>query len=84
MYLQGVSDSAHLSSHEKRSYPTLHIHENTWQILVRKLSNISKQGKLILTELRYQVKIHTISKSQEKQNYPANSPNFFIFLLFFF
>jgi hypothetical protein len=33
----------------------------------------------MLTELRYQVKIHTISnKPREKKN-PGNSPHFFLF-----
>jgi hypothetical protein len=32
-----------------------------------KLSNISKQSKLMLTELRYQVKIQTISKQPRKK-----------------
>jgi hypothetical protein len=81
MYLLGVSDSAHLSSHEKRSYPTLHIPENTWQILVRKLSNTSKQSKLMLTELRYQVKIHTISKRPRETKLSCKFSQFFYFFL---
>jgi len=82
MYLLGVSDSAHLSSHEKRSYPTLHIPENTWQILVRKLSNTSKQSKLMLTELRYQVKIHTISKRPRETKLSCEFSQFLLFIFF--
>jgi hypothetical protein len=36
----------------------------------------------MLTELRYQVKIHTISKQPRKKN-PANSPQFFFYYYLF-
>jgi hypothetical protein len=44
---------------------------------------MSKQSKLMLIELRYQVKIHTISKQPRKKN-PANSPQNYYFFLFLF
>jgi hypothetical protein len=67
------------SSHGKRSYP---IFSYTGKHLVnysQKLSNISKQSKLIPKEFRYQEKIHAISDMPREKKYLANSPHFFFF-----
>jgi hypothetical protein len=57
---RGVEDSAHFSSHEKRSYPTFEYTGKHLANYSQKLSIISKQNKLIPKELRYQEKIHVI------------------------
>jgi hypothetical protein len=71
-------DSAHFSSHEKRSYPTFAYIGKHLANYSQRLSIISKQSKLIPKELRYQVKIHAISDMPRKKN-PTNSPQFFFF-----
>jgi len=45
--------SAHLSSHEKRNYPTFAYTGKHLANYNQKLSNISKQSKLIPHDLRY-------------------------------
>jgi hypothetical protein len=78
---RGVVDSAHFSSHEKRSYPTFAY---TGKYLVnysQKLSNISQQSKLIPKELRYQETIYAISDMPRK-NILQIFPNFLFFLFF--
>jgi hypothetical protein len=78
-------DSAHFSSHEKRSYPTFAYTGKHLANYSQKISNISKQSKLIPKELRYQEKIHAISNMLRKKKYPANSPQLlFIYLFLFF
>jgi hypothetical protein len=67
-------DSAHFSSHEKRSYPTFAYTGKQLANYSQKLSNISKQSKLIPKELRYQEKIHAISDMPREKKYPTNSP----------
>jgi len=64
-----------------RKEPILLLHKQEKHLanIVIKLSNISKHSKLMLTELRYQVKIHTISNRPRDKKNPANSPNFFFF-----
>jgi hypothetical protein len=57
---RGVVDSAHFSSHEKKSYPTFAYIGKHLVNYSQKLSIISKQSKLIPKELRYQEKIHAI------------------------
>jgi hypothetical protein len=57
---RGVVDSAHFSSHEKRSHPTFTYTGKHLANYSQKLSIISKQSKLIPKELRYQEKIHAI------------------------
>jgi hypothetical protein len=42
-----------------------------------KLSIISKQSRLMHTELRYQVKTYTISNMPREKKNPPNSPQFF-------
>jgi hypothetical protein len=44
-----------------------------------KLSIISKQSRLMHTELRYQVKTYTISNMPREKKNPPNSPQFFFF-----
>jgi len=46
--------------HEKRSYPTFVYTGKHLANYSQKLSNISKQSKLIPKELRYQEKTHAI------------------------
>jgi len=76
-------DSAHFSSHEKISYPTFAYTGKHLANYSQKLSNISKQNKLIPKELRYQEKIHAISDMpREKNIYPANSPQNFLFFYY--
>jgi len=65
----GVVDSAHFSLHKKRSYLTFPYTGKHLANYSQKLSNISKQSKLIPKELRYQEKIHAL----------ADLPNFFFF-----
>jgi len=68
MYLWGVWKSALFHRMRKEAILLLHKQENHLAKIVIKLSNISKQSKLMLTELRYQVNIHTISnKPREKK-----------------
>jgi hypothetical protein len=57
---KGARDSAHFSSHEKRSYPTFAYTGKHLANYSQKLSIISKQDKLIPKELRYQEKRHAI------------------------
>jgi hypothetical protein len=73
-------DSAHFSSHEKRSYPTFTYTGKHLANYSQRLSIISKQSKLIPKELRYQEKIHAIICYAKKKN-PANSPQIFFLLL---
>jgi hypothetical protein len=51
---------AHFSSHEKRSYHTFAYTGKHLANYSQKLSNITKQSKLIPKELRYQEKTHAI------------------------
>jgi hypothetical protein len=76
---RGVVDSAHFSSPEKRSYPTLAYTGKHLANYSQKLSNIFKQSKLIPKELRYQEKIHAISDMPREKKYLANSPQIFNF-----
>lgn len=78
MCLRGVVDSAHFSSHEKKSYPTFAYTGKHLANYCQQLSIISKQSKLILKDLRYQERIHAIICYAKKKN-SANSPNFFFF-----
>jgi hypothetical protein len=71
---RGVLDSARFSSHEKRRYPTFAYTGKHLADYSHKLSIISKQGRLMHKELRYQVKRHAISDMPRKKIYPANSP----------
>jgi hypothetical protein len=57
---RGVVDSAHFSSHEKRSYLIFAYTGKHLANYNQKLSIISKQSKLIPKELRYQETIHAI------------------------
>jgi hypothetical protein len=57
---RGVVDSAHFSSHEKRSYSIFAYTGKHLANYSQKFSIISKQSKLIPKELRYQEKIHAI------------------------
>jgi hypothetical protein len=62
-------DSAHFSSHEKRSYPTFAYIGKHLANYSQKLSFISKQSKLIPKELRFQEKLYAIicyAKRKEK------------------
>jgi hypothetical protein len=74
-------DSTHFSSHEERSYPTIAYTGKHLANHSHKLSIISKQSKLILKELRYEMKIHAISDMPRKEKDLANSPQFFFFFL---
>jgi len=67
----------------KEAILLLRIQEKHLADYRQKLSIISKQSKLILKELRYQEKIHTISNMPRKK-YPANSPILFYFFFIFF
>jgi hypothetical protein len=79
---RGVVDSAHFSSHEQRSYPTFAYIGKNLANYNQKLSNISKQSKLIPKELRYQEKIHAIFDiPREKKISCKFSPNKFFFYL---
>jgi len=53
-------DSAHFSLHEKISYLIFFYTGKCLANYSQKLSNISKQSKLIPKELRYQEKTHAI------------------------
>jgi hypothetical protein len=75
-------DSAHFSLHEKRSYPTFAYTGKHLANYCQKISNISKQSKLIPKELRYQEKIHAISDMPGKKNILQILSNFFFFLFF--
>jgi hypothetical protein len=68
---RGVMDSERFSSHEKRSYPTF--------AYSHKLSNISKQSRIIHNELRYQVKTHAISDMPREKNILQILTNFFFY-----
>jgi hypothetical protein len=74
---RGVVDSAHFSSHEKRSYPTFVYTGKHLANYSQRLSIISKQSKLIPKELRYQVKIHAISDMPREKKILQILPNFF-------
>jgi hypothetical protein len=63
---RGVEESAHFSSHEKRSYPTFTYTGKHLADYRHTLSIISKQSKLMHKELRYQVKTHAISDMPRK------------------
>jgi hypothetical protein len=74
-------DSAHFSSHEKRSYPIFGYTEKHLANYSQKLSIISKQSKLIPKELRYYEKIHAIiCYAKRKEESCKFSPNFFFFI----
>jgi len=74
-------DSALFHRMREEAIVLLHKQEKHLANTVIKLSNISKHSKLMLTELRYQVKIHTISNRPRDKKNPANSPNFILFFL---
>jgi hypothetical protein len=77
---KGVVDSAHFSSHEKRSYKCFPVY--TGKHLAdysHKLSIISKQSRIMHKELRYQVKTHAISDMPREKNILQILPNFFFF-----
>jgi hypothetical protein len=75
---RGVVDSAHFSSHEKRSYPIFAYTRKHLANYSQKLSIISKQSKLIPKELRYQEKIHAIILYAKRKNILQILPIFFI------
>jgi hypothetical protein len=78
----GIKDSAHFSSHEKRSYHTFAYTGKHLADYSHKISIISRQSKLIPKELRYQEKIHdTCNYLICQEKYPANSPQNIFFLL---
>jgi hypothetical protein len=56
-----VVDSARVSLHEKRSYPTFTYTGKHLADYSHKLSIIFKQSRIMHKELRYQVKTHAIS-----------------------
>jgi len=74
-------DSAHFSSHEKRSYPNFAYTGKHLADYSHKLSIISKHSRLMHKELRYQVKTHAISDMPRKKISCRFSPNFFFFLI---
>jgi len=74
---RGVVDSAHFSSHEKRNYPNFEYTGKHLANYSQKLSNISKQSKLIPKELIYQEKIHVISDMPREKNILQIHPKFF-------
>jgi hypothetical protein len=76
---RGVVDSAHFLSHEKISYPTFAYTGKHLANYSQKLSNISKQSKLIPKELRYQEKIQAISDMPREKNILQILPNFFFY-----
>jgi hypothetical protein len=76
---RGVVDSAHFSSHEKRNYPTFAYTGKHLANYSQKLSNISKQSKLIPKELKYHEKIHAISDMPREKNILQILPNFFFY-----
>jgi len=76
---RGVVDSAHFSSHEKRSYPIFAYTGKHLANYSQKLSIISKQSKLIPKELRYQEKIHAIIWYAKRKNILQILPKFFFF-----
>jgi hypothetical protein len=57
---RGAVDSAHFSSHKKRSYPIFAYTGKHLANYSQTLSIISKKSKLIPKELRYQEKIHAM------------------------
>jgi hypothetical protein len=65
---KGVVDSAHFSSHEKKSYPTFAYTGKHLANYSHKLSIISKLSRLMYTKLRYQVKTHTIYNMPREKN----------------
>jgi hypothetical protein len=79
---RGVVDSAHFSSHEKRSYPTFAYTGKHLGDYSHKLSIISKQSRIMHKELRYQVKTHAISDMPREKIILQILPKFFIFLFF--
>jgi hypothetical protein len=74
---RGVVDSAHFSLHEKRNYPRFAYTRKHLANYNEKLSNISKQSKLIPKELRYHEKIHVISDMPREKNILQIHPKFF-------
>jgi hypothetical protein len=81
---RGVIDSAHFSSHEKRSYPTFAYTGKHLANYSQKLSIISKQSKFIPKELRYQKKLHAIIYyAKRKEKILQILPKFFIFIFIF-
>jgi hypothetical protein len=76
-------DSAHFSSHEKRSYPTFAYTGKHLANYSQELSNISKQSKLIPKELKYQEKIHAISDMPSEKNILQILPNIYIYIYIF-
>jgi hypothetical protein len=72
-------DSAHFSTHEKRSYPTFAYTGKHLADYTHELSIISKQSRLMHKELRYQVKTHAKSDMPRKREILQILPNFFFF-----
>lgn len=78
---RGVVDSAHFSSHERRSYPTFAFTGKHLADCSHELSIISKHSRLMHKELSYQVKTYVIFDMPREKKYPANSPQYFFLLL---
>jgi hypothetical protein len=74
-------DSAHFSSHEKRSYPTLAYTGKHLANYSQRLSIISKQSKLIPKELRYQEKRHAIICYTKRKKILQILPKYFFFII---
>jgi hypothetical protein len=64
---RGARDSALFHRMRKEAILLLHKQEKTLGQYSHKLLIISKQSRLMLTELRYQVKTHTISEKPRKK-----------------
>jgi len=64
----------------KEAILLLHKQEKIFGQYNHKLSIISKHSRLMLTELRYQVKIHTLSNRPREKKNPANSPQIYIYI----
>jgi hypothetical protein len=74
-------DSAHFSSHEKRSYPTFAYTGKHLANYSQRLSIISKQSKLIPKELRYQEKVHAIICYAKRKEKSCKFSPFFLFII---
>jgi hypothetical protein len=77
---RGARDSALFHRMRKEAILLLHKQEKTLGQYSHKLSIISKQSRLMLIELRYQVKTHTISEKPRKKM-SCKFSQFFFFLL---
>jgi hypothetical protein len=75
---RGARDSALFHCVRKEAILLLQKQEKTLGQYSRKLSIISKQSRLMLTELRYQVKIHTLSDKPREKNILQIFPIFFL------